>query len=224
VISTQLIESGVDIDFPVVYRSLAGLDSIAQAAGRCNRNGTLSGTGKTFVFLSEHTLAERFFAETANCASQVLPMHDDPLSLDAIEHYFRLYYWDQASRWDDKKILGEFRMDANMELPFSFGFARAAEKFRLIDSPTRPVIIPWGERGRRICEQVRFQGTLPDRGVLRSLQRYTVQIPIRIWNEQMDRSIEMIHDRFPVLISLELHYSDQTGLSFDHDERAFLEV
>ena len=93
VISTQLIECGVDIDFPTVYRSLAGVDSIAQAAGRCNRHGAQK-TGRTFVFRSEHEESERYFADTANCASQVLPLHEDPLSLDAVEHYFRLYYWD----------------------------------------------------------------------------------------------------------------------------------
>ena len=104
VISTQLIECGVDIDFPIVYRSLAGVDSIAQAAGRCNRNGVQK-RGRTFVFRSEHEEAERYFADTANCAAQVLPLHEDPLSLDAVEHYFRLYYWDQSARWDAKGMV-----------------------------------------------------------------------------------------------------------------------
>ena len=223
VITTQLIEAGVDIDFPVVYRSLTGLDSIAQAAGRCNRNGKLAAKGKTFVFRSKHTPSERFFAETANNTTQVLPLHDDPLSLEAIEHYFQLYYWDQKSRWDAKKILAEFRMVQDRDFPFLFGFTRVAKNFHLIDSPSRSVIIPWGEKGTKLCERLRFTSDIPGRELLRTLQRYTVQIPIRTWNEQISRSIELVQDRFPVLISLKLHYSEQTGLSFDDGEQVFLE-
>ena len=136
VISTQLIECGVDIDFPIVYRSLAGVDSIAQAAGRCNRNGVQK-RGRTFVFRSEHEEAERYFADTANCAAQVLPLHEDPLSLDAVEHYFRLYYWDQSARWDAKGILQEFHLNQDRQFPFLFGFSTVAERFHLVDDTGR---------------------------------------------------------------------------------------
>ena len=100
------------------------------------------------MFRSENHDRERFFAETANCASQVLPMHDDPLSLEAVEHYFRLYYWEQSTRWDAKNILREFHLNQDRSLPFLFGFSKVADRFKLIEHQGKPLIIPWGEKGR----------------------------------------------------------------------------
>ena len=220
VVSTQLIEAGVDVDFPVVYRSLAGLDSIAQAAGRCNRNGRLA-RGRTLVFVSEHPTAEVFLRDTTNAASQVLGLHPDPLSLEALEHYFKLYYWEQASRWDQKHILQRFRLDNDPKLPFSFGFASVARDFALIEDTGEPVIIPWGEQGQELCEALRRR-PLADTVLLRRLQRYTVQVPRRHWREAMGRSIELVRDRFPVLLSPQLHYSDRFGLHLNDSLPAFL--
>ena len=214
VISTQLIECGVDIDFPIVYRSLAGVDSIAQAAGRCNRNGVQK-RGRTFVFRSEHEEAERYFADTANCAAQVLPLHEDPLSLDAVEHYFRLYYWDQSARWDAKGILQEFHLNQDRQFPFLFGFSTVAERFHLVDDTGRPVIVPWEKAGKALCQELRVSPPVPDRTLLRQLQRYTVQVPVTLWNTHVGRSIDLVHDRYPVLASPELHYSERTGLDLD---------
>lgn len=214
VVSTQLIEAGVDIDFPIVYRSLAGVDSIAQAAGRCNRNGRLD-RGVTYVFRSEHDALERFFADTSNCASQVLPLYDDPLSLEAVEHYFRLYYWDQSSRCDARKIIAEFQLDQNPKLPFLFGFKTVADRFRIIEDSGLPVIVPWGDEGKKFCAALRCSFPGPSRQLLRSLQRYTVQVPRRTWQDHCNRTLEMIHERYPLLVSLESHYSEDTGLDLE---------
>jgi len=212
VVSTQLIEAGVDIDFPVVYRSMAGLDSIAQAAGRCNRNGALP-VGRTVVFASEHGPSEAFLRDTAAATREVIPLHADLLSLDAVEQYFRLYYWDQSARWDSKHILDEFHLQQDIELPFLFGFARTAQRFRLIDDGGLPIIIPWGAAGQDLCEQLRNTWEGGAAPLLRKLQRYTVQIPRRVWERHARILCEMVHDRYAVLNSPDLHYSDQTGLS-----------
>jgi len=224
VISTQLIEAGVDLDFPVVFRSMAGIDSIAQAAGRCNRNGHLEDGGRTFVFRSEHQRSERFFSDTADAGAQVLEIHEDPLSLAAVEQYFELYYWSQEDRWDKKQVIQGFQIDpGNRDLPFLFNFATVARDFRLIEETGRPVIIPWGKAGGRLCEKLRASFGLPDRRLLRQLQRYTIQIPQRIWYANIDRTIENVHDRYPILISPETNYDDEIGLKLETDASIFLE-
>jgi CRISPR-associated endonuclease/helicase Cas3 len=217
VVSTQLIEAGVDIDFPVVFRSMAGLDSIAQAAGRCNRNDRMPDLGRVFIFRSEHQTAERFVSETSNAAAQVLALYgDDPLSLIAIEKYFRLYYWDQTQRWDEHGIFDRFKLDGgNPKFPFLFHFATAAKDFKIIQENTRPVVIPWNCESETLCDTLRKLPCL-NREIARRLQRYTVQIRSYAWYEQCNKTIEPVLDgSLAILISPQLNYSDDYGLHFD---------
>lgn len=218
VVSTQVVEAGVDVDFPVVYRSLAGVDSIAQAAGRCNRNGILAEQGRTYIFRSEHKLLERFFADTAQCAGQILSLYQDPLCLEAIQHYFRLYYWDQSARWDEKRIMDNFSLINDHGFPFNFGFARVAKAFQLIDDANAcPVIIPWREDGHRLCERLRAMSA-PTLEIHRQLQRFVVQIPRRVWEGHAGADIQLVHDGISVLVSPATHYSEDTGLNLEAEE------
>ena len=110
-ISTQLIEAGVDIDFPIVFRSLAGLDSIAQAAGRCDREGKLTAAlgkagGQLFLFETSEYTTPPFIRSATNSSVQVLASDPpDPLSLDSIHNYFQRHYWDKRHATDQKHIL-----------------------------------------------------------------------------------------------------------------------
>lgn len=222
VISTQVVEAGVDLDFPVVYRSLAGVDSLAQSAGRCNRNGRLASHGTLNVFRSEHDRSERFFAETSDVAAQILELHDDPLSLAAVEQFFRLYYWEQSGRWDSRGICRLYSLVQDRELPFDFRFASVAAKYRLIDEAGQNVFVPWGDTGRVLCERLRSIADAPPGALLRKLQRYVVQVPRRVWDAQLGKGLELVHDRYPVLVSPELNYREATGLDFENERTEFL--
>ncbi len=217
VVSTQLIEAGVDVDFPVVYRALTGLDSIAQAAGRCNRNGRLA-IGHTYIFKPEDLKGEAYFRETAQVSHQLIDLHPDLLSQEAIRHYFDLYYYQQSKRWDSKGILEpeSFRLDGgDKALPFKFQYVTVSQNFKLIDDWLVPVIIPFDEKARKLIEELR-NPTIPlHRKLLRSLQRYTVQISPRLRDENI-RSFEPVRDgQFHILISTDLNYSKDFGVCFE---------
>jgi CRISPR-associated endonuclease/helicase Cas3 len=216
VISTQLIEAGVDIDFPLVYRALAGLDSVAQAAGRCNRHGKLPESGHTYVFRPEDQSGEVYFRETAQVANQLIGLHDDLIGRESIRNYFDLYYYQQKSRWDSEGILNGFRIDrGNRDFPFHFSYATVAGKFRLIDDWQVPVIIPYDEVARKAIAELRSKNITLHRALLRRLQRYTVQISPRLRDDNI-RSFESLRDgQFHALVSTDLNYSEDFGLTFD---------
>ncbi len=227
VVSTQLVEAGVDVDFPVVYRSMAGIDSIAQASGRCNRNGRRT-AGDVFVFRSEHPGKEAFLRETVDAAIQVLDVlrerepDPDPLAPGAVEEYFRQLFWKARHEWDAAGVMQRFRIESTREdMPFLFEFREAAKDFRLIDSTGGPVIVPWGAEGETLCRRLRCAGELAPSSLLRRLQRYTVQVPRRAWERAVSRGIvELLHERYPVLVSADLYYDESLGLVLDREDFA----
>ncbi|MFZ0391517.1 MAG: CRISPR-associated helicase Cas3' [Calditrichia bacterium] len=171
-VSTQLIEAGVDIDFPVVYRAIAGLDSIAQAAGRCNREGRLD-SGEVYVFEGEIAPPPGHLRQSADSGSYALKRHpDDPLSPAAIQTYFLDYYGKEGRDFDKNGImkLCEKRADA---IPFR----EIAQKFRLIEQVQLPLIVPYGDDGENIREKLKscYNGFVP-RDLQRKLQRFMVQL------------------------------------------------
>ncbi|MCP3873914.1 MAG: CRISPR-associated helicase Cas3' [Desulfobacteraceae bacterium] len=203
VISTQLIEAGVDIDFPIVYRAIAGIDSIAQAAGRCNREGKLS-TGIVNVFFPENGTPPGFLRKSAETAEIVLGHHLNALSLESVEEYFKRLY--QDSDLDKFNIIQELNSCAS-DLDFSFRLV--AQRFQMIRNDTKTLIIPWGEEGEKRVDALRscFNET---KDIIRNLQRYTIQIhPHSL--EKIKDNFEIIKDEYWVLNKMKI-YSKETGL------------
>ena len=171
VISTQLIEAGVDLDFPVVFRSLAGLDSIAQAAGRCNREGLLESRGQVFIFESERQIPAGHLRQTADTARPLLSS-SDLLSPDTIRTYFENHYWKRSGEWDARQILDEFTLPNDL---LGFNFRTVADKFRLIDQEMPSVVVPHGDEYRSITSTLRH-APFAGREILRKAQRLMVQL------------------------------------------------
>lgn len=215
VVSTQLIEAGVDVDFPVVFRAMAGFDSIAQAAGRCNREGRRE-TGKVVLFETEQLPPRGHLRHTAEKALELIGQYEDPLALEAIEHYFRIYYWMQKEQWDHHRVLECFRHQQC--LPTS-DFKIAAERFQMIPEVTRSIIIPWRKKGEALVEELRnlYKPSGIGRDIRRKLQRYTVQVREYQWQLLNQwHAIEMVHDQYPVLID-STRYRNDVGLVLDDD-------
>lgn len=208
VVATQLIEAGVDVDFPVVYRALAGVDSIAQAAGRCNREGRLS-AGDVFVFRPEPRHMPRgWFQRTAAVTGMVLRDHDDLLSLDAVDAYFRLLYEFEGENLDQHGIIERFNEGARR---LAFPFREVGEVFRLIDSPLAPVVIPRDEKCVELLAQARLQG--PTLRLSRGLQPYVVQVYLHELSALMRLgAVEVVAGQYTVLRDLSL-YDEEVGLT-----------
>jgi CRISPR-associated endonuclease/helicase Cas3 len=180
VVSTQLVEAGVDMDFPVVYRAMAGLDAVAQAAGRCNREGVLPGLGKVVVFVPPKPAAPGLLRKAQQAGQEVMRLSvGDPLTRERFEAYFRAYYASLNSL-DRADIIGLLDMHNRAGArQAEFNFRTAASKFHLIDEEGQTaVIVRYGESPNLIAALESNQNMEPHqrRGLLRKLQRYTVNI------------------------------------------------
>jgi len=210
VVSTQLIEAGVDIDFPCVYRSSAGLDSIVQSAGRCNREGRLE-RGNVYVFISSEDYGKsRGWLKTTQIAGEIaMRKYEDPMSPEAIEFYFKyLHNIGKQTSFDNKEILKCFE-ENGMQLKFDF--SKAAEKFKLIDDNTYSIVIPYNEEAVRLINEARYVQHVS--GILRKLQQYTVPVYENEYNELIGvGALESVNGLFMVLRDVENRYCKKVGL------------
>ncbi|MCB2022876.1 MAG: CRISPR-associated endonuclease Cas3'' [Rhizobacter sp.] len=215
VVSTQLVEAGVDIDFPVVYRSLAGLDSVAQAAGRCNREGLLPGGAKGLVVVFVRDIPSPLNGVRAAAQATRSTLVDKRLQTlgpEAFERYFPLYYAGFKSR-DQRGIVEDLRSNADL----SFAFRTAAKKFRLVDDEDQAsVIVPYvspSPDARSVSMLIAcLRRGDTDRWLLRALQRYTVNTRRRQVEQWQDRGDVLEVQPGLFLLIDELRYDARFGL------------
>lgn len=224
-VSTSLIEAGVDVDFPVVLRAEAGIDSIAQAAGRCNREGRMGhGAGRVTVFApaeGEGRAPPPELKQFAEAARAVMRDHADPLSLEAMTAYFAELYWRKGPELLDGN--GVMKLCDAFDTNHGLGgrFADIAEAFRLIEETMRPVIIPRCASEYGADHDVLGQLDYAEKigGALRPLQQASVQVPARARASLIAAGAarivrrEEFGDRFVVLTNGDL-YSAEYGLDW----------
>jgi len=213
-VSTQLIEAGVDVDFPCVFRAVSGIDSIAQAAGRCNRNGLSEIPCKVFVFEFPEDSACSFFRQAAQSAAKLFERFSGRLTApECVREYFADFFWKNEQRMDADGIVELCGSAQSGNIQF-----RDIAEFKMIKSATIPIVVALDELAVELVRSLEFA---KHKGrILRKLQQYTVQIypyqfeEIRSWLENPEPGVW-------VLRSEEL-YSEKTGLQCKPPEgRAF---
>ena len=206
-ISTSLVEAGVDLDFQAVYRQLAGVDSMIQAAGRCNREGIRDKEdSRVFLFQfdeKEYVPGQRLQIDVSKL---LITERTDISSLLGIKKYFETLYHFRGESLDKKKILEEFKNKR-------YNFAKAASEFNLIEENTKTVFIPREPEAAKLLDQIRYHGYT--KSGMRKAGQYCVQLyenefekfrgagMVRLISENITDFYELVNEDV---------YCDDTGL------------
>ena len=205
VIATSLIEAGVDVDFPTVYRELAGLDSVIQAAGRCNREGKKPAEESIVHLFEPADSPPKYLAKQLAAAQRVLQRETDIASPSSVERYFAflLYTLKDDASLDKNNILGQIN---------SMSMASIAQTFRIIDEESCSVIVPCDENAEDL-EALRTSG--PSRALLRRLGQDSVSLRRSVFGGLMDiGQLEPVGANLAILGNPSLYHS-RTGLEAD---------
>jgi CRISPR-associated endonuclease/helicase Cas3 len=238
-VSTQLIEAGVDVDFGSVIRFVAGLDSIAQAAGRCNRNG-LRDKGKVFVVNPAketiESLADIKFGkeQTDRILYELKSSNEDLMSPQVMNRYFQYYFHNRAGEMTyqvdvgrndnllellstNRISVGEYsRINSKTpDICFRQSFRAAADKFNAIDALTQGIVVPYSEKGEEIINDLFSQFAVEQQfELLRRAQRYTVNVfPNVIKKLNEERIISKVPEIEVLVLRDPRYYHPEFGLS-----------
>ncbi len=225
VVSTPIIDCGVDVDFPVVFRALTGLDSIAQSAGRCNREGRLEELGTVVVFVPPPgKLPDLVNKGLQATLSTLHDLEADPLDRALFARYFERFYY--ASNLDRHGICDLLKVDPRS---LAINFRSAADRFRLIsDEDGVSVVVRYRAPGDKddslkiLLNTLRRNG--PERWLMRKLQRYTVTVhrrQVQRWANLGD--VEEWQPGLYVQVC-DVGYSEELGLMMGDEGQLFSAV
>lgn len=221
-ITTSLVEAGVDIDFPLVMRSIAGIDSIIQAGGRANREGKLKREGvlvkgKVLVFepTSEAGKIPKSILGMVSITKEVIKvLKDEAFEIKGVAMYFEHLYHASSSSdiIDTKKILDEFEIKGNQ---YKFNFETVAKKYKIIEDNTENVIINLTQECMQLIQELRY-GTFK-RETIRKLQQYSVSIYKNEYQRLMEENaLEILKNGYSILNNPQ-YYQAKTGLDIFSD-------
>lgn len=210
VVSTSLIEAGVDLDFPCVYREKAGLDSLLQAAGRCNREGTHPREESIVWYFASEDGTPAMWKQAVSALENIKALYQDLASPDAIAAYFNfLWYIKSSESLDQKQVLPAFQKGVG---GVCFPFKQVAQGFRLMESPARTIYIPV-EEGATLVNTLQYG--LPHRNLYRKLGQFGVTVYPDHFKRLYDAGAIEVLDRGDVVLRDVSLYSPETGLSLD---------
>lgn len=228
VISTQLIEAGVDVDFPAVYRELAGLESIVQAGGRCNREGKASRPGTVYVFEcfaeGERMKTGAWLEKLKGIARDCIHSNDSRIDESLIPQYFKRRY--QDTDLDSEKVyqkIADPREILEPERLRSMEFEYAAMHYQIIDDDTVSVFVPWGEEGNAILRALLEDNTSQE--LTSHIQSYSISVPIWAYKGYCQSGAISTHGIYPVLEynQSKSFYREDVGLvDIGREEMGFL--